>query len=119
MAVSADPLPVVIHAAVSLDGRATGFAADDATLRRLAATWPDARLLPAGAPEAAALLAQGLVTEVSLLIHPVIVGEGHDSWSGGARLPAGLRLVRRSVERVEPGLAWIRFEVGDAVRPPG
>ncbi len=115
---------VVIHAAVSLDGRTDGFVADGAALRRLAATWPGARIIDGTDPIAAELLGQGLVDEVSLLVHPVIAGEGHASWSGGARLPDGVRLTRRSAEtipsrRAPPddaaghegtvALAWLRF----------
>lgn len=102
---------IVIHAAVSLDGRIAGFTIDDSTLRRLAGTWPGARVLPGGDPLAERFLSQGLIDEVSLLVHPVLAGEGHASWSGGARLPAGLRLVRRAAQRIEPGLAWLRFVV--------
>ena len=108
---------VVIHAAVSLDGRTGGFAADHAMLRRLAATWPAARLIGGGDPLAGELLARGVVDEVSLLIHPVIVGEGHASWSGGAQLPDGVRLTRESAETIASeeaggaGLAWLRFRV--------
>lgn len=108
---SAGRPPVVVHVAVSLDGRTSGFEPDDAALRRLAATWPAARILGGGDPLAGELLAQGLVDEVSLLVHPVLAGEGHASWSGGARLPAGSRLARRSAERIDPGLAWLRFDV--------
>ena len=104
---------VVVHLAVSLDGRTAGFAADDHALRRLAGAWPGARVVGAGEPGPGDLLGQGLVDEISLLVHPVIAGEGHPSWSGGGPLPAGLRLVRRSAERVEPGLAWLRFAVLD------
>ena len=111
---------VVIHAAVSLDGRTAGFPADRAVLRRLAGTWRAARIVEGGDPLAGELLSQGLVDEVSLLVHPVVAGEGHASWSCGARLPSGLRLVRRSADRVEPGLAWIRFEtVGAEAAAPG
>ena len=102
---------VVVHAAVSLDGRIGGFAVEEAVLRRLAGSWPAARILGGGDPLVEELLSQGLVDEVSLLVHPTVVGEGHPSWSGGARLPPGTHLVRRSAEDVEPGLAWLRFEV--------
>ncbi|MBW3553014.1 MAG: hypothetical protein KY466_05875 [Gemmatimonadetes bacterium] len=104
---------VVVHVAVSLDGRTAGFTPDHDALRRLAGTWPGARIVGAAEERAGDLLGQGLVDEVSLLVHPAIAGEGHPSWSGGARLPAGSRLVRRSAERVEPGLAWLRFDVRD------
>lgn len=102
---------VVVHLAVSLDGRTGGFAVDDHALRRLAGAWPGARIVGAGEPGRGDLLGQGVVDEVSLLVHPVIAGEGHPSWSGGGRLPPGFRLVRRSADRVEPGLAWLRFDV--------
>lgn len=102
---------VIIHAAVSLDGRTAGFAADQGVLRRLAASWPAARILGGGDPLVEEMLSQGLVDEVSLLVHPAVAGEGHASWSGGARLPHGTRLVRRSAEIIDPGLAWLRFDV--------
>ena len=101
----------MVHVAVSLDGRTSGFAAEDDALRRLAGTWPGARIVGGDEPEAGELLAQGAVDEVSLVVHPVVAGESHPSWSRGARLPAGVRLVRRSAERVEPGLAWLRFDL--------
>lgn len=104
---------MVVHLAVSLDGRTAGFVPDDHALRRLAGAWPGARILGAGEPGRGDLLGEGLVDEISLLVHPVIAGEGHPSWSGGARLPPGLRLVRRSAEWVDPGLAWLRFDVLD------
>lgn len=110
---------VVVHVAVSLDGRTSGFVAEDDALRRLTATWPGARIVSGGDAETGDLLTRGAVDEVSLLVHPTVAGESHPSWCRGARLPAGTRLVRRSAERVEPGLAWLRFEVreGGAERP--
>lgn len=118
---------VVIHAAVSLDGRTDGFVPDATALRRLAATWPGARIIDGGDPLAAELLGRGLVDEISLLVHPVIAGEGHPSWPGGADLPEDVRLRRRSAEAIPsdpfantdsgatgPALAWLRF---DAYRP--
>lgn len=104
---------VIIHAAVSLDGRAAGFTPNEPVLRRLAANWPGARIVPGADPLAGELLSQGLVDEVSLVVHPVIAGEGHASWSGGVRLPPGTRLVRKSAERVEPDIAWLRFRLED------
>lgn len=102
---------VVIHAPVSLDGRTDGFTTNQAVLRRLATRWPGARVVPGGDPLVAELLAQGLVDEVSLLVHPVIAGEGHAVWSGGVRMPPGTRLVRKAAERVDPDLAWLRFRL--------
>lgn len=108
---------VVIHAAVSLDGRTSGFTTRASVQRRLEATWLGARIVPGTDPLAGELLSQGLVDEVSLLVHPVIVGEGHASWSGGVRLPPRTRLVAAAAQEVEPGLAWLRFRLEDLAAP--
>jgi 2,5-diamino-6-(ribosylamino)-4(3H)-pyrimidinone 5'-phosphate reductase len=54
-----------------------------------------------------ALLRAGAVDEVSLLVHPVVVGEGRRWWGDAA--PAGLSLLAAS--SVGPGLAWLRYAV--------
>lgn len=53
-----------------------------------------------------ALLRAGVVDEVSLLVHPVVVGEGRRWW--GAAPGVGLSL--RAVERRD-GLVWLRYAV--------
>jgi hypothetical protein len=93
---------VVLHVAVSLDGRTAGFTADHAALRRLVGTWPGARVIAGDDPTMGELLGRGGVEEVSLLVHPVIAGEGHPSWSGGVRPPDGVRLVRKPPRRSRP-----------------
>jgi 2,5-diamino-6-(ribosylamino)-4(3H)-pyrimidinone 5'-phosphate reductase len=55
-----------------------------------------------------ALLRAGLVDEVSLLVHPCIVGGGATRWYGSAT-GAGLRPV--SVEQLQSGLVWLRYRV--------
>ena len=54
-----------------------------------------------------ALLAAGLVDEVSLLVHPCAVGPAHGRrWQGEAVVPAG-RLSLAGNETLD-GLAWLR-----------
>jgi 2,5-diamino-6-(ribosylamino)-4(3H)-pyrimidinone 5'-phosphate reductase len=58
-----------------------------------------------------ALLARGLVDEVSLLVHPCAVGPGSGTrWCGDAAVPAG-RLSLVSDERLGD-LVWLRYAVG-------
>ena len=60
-----------------------------------------------------ALLAEGLVSELSLLVHPALA-------DGAARsfvrmpLPAGTRLGLTHCEAVEGGLVWLRYDVAGA-----
>jgi 2,5-diamino-6-(ribosylamino)-4(3H)-pyrimidinone 5'-phosphate reductase len=58
-----------------------------------------------------ALLAGGLLDEVSLLVHPLIAGvrENH-VWHGGAAPSAPLVLVAN--ESLEDGLVWLRYRLG-------
>lgn len=58
-----------------------------------------------------ALLARGLVTEVSLLVHPLIVGAAGRRWYGAAS-PTNLTLA--AAERQPGGLLWLRYSVRDA-----
>ncbi|WBQ03051.1 RibD family protein [Kribbella sp. CA-293567] len=53
-----------------------------------------------------ALLEQGLVDELSLLIHPVVVGDAprwHDTFTGH------LDLALANVETFKPGITWLRY----------
>jgi 2,5-diamino-6-(ribosylamino)-4(3H)-pyrimidinone 5'-phosphate reductase len=56
-----------------------------------------------------ALLAADLLDEVSLLVHPLLVGtRGHRVWHGGAEVTTrALELVGNEV--VEGGLVWLRY----------
>ncbi|GGV28919.1 hypothetical protein GCM10010182_59880 [Actinomadura cremea] len=56
-----------------------------------------------------ALLRAGLVHEVSLLVHPCIVGGDPARWHGSA--PA-LPLEPADVERFDGGLVWLRYRLG-------
>ncbi len=62
-----------------------------------------------------ALLAEDLVDEVSLLVHPVVVGPAHGQpWHGEAVIPAG-RLSLAHNETMD-GLAWLRYDLRVAER---
>ncbi|GAA5045244.1 2,5-diamino-6-(ribosylamino)-4(3H)-pyrimidinone 5'-phosphate reductase [Thermocatellispora tengchongensis] len=57
-----------------------------------------------------ALLARGLVDEVSLLVHPVLAGPGGDRrWPGAAPPAAGLELL--ASRTFDGGLAWLRYRM--------
>ena len=59
-----------------------------------------------------ALLAAGLVDELSLLLHPVVAGTGH-LWHGSSTPPSA-QLELRSSERLDgtSGVVWLRYDVG-------
>jgi 2,5-diamino-6-(ribosylamino)-4(3H)-pyrimidinone 5'-phosphate reductase len=58
-----------------------------------------------------ALLRDGLVDEVSLLVHPCIAGAaGERAWHGGAAVRA-LDLERIAAEPLVGGLTWLRYRV--------
>ena len=58
-----------------------------------------------------ALLRQGLVDEVSLLVHPVLAGPaGIRRWHGALPAPA-LHLQRLHAEPLTDGLVWLRYRV--------
>jgi 2,5-diamino-6-(ribosylamino)-4(3H)-pyrimidinone 5'-phosphate reductase len=58
-----------------------------------------------------ALLAEGLVDEISLLVHPVLAGPAGNRWAGVTpRRPTGLRL--DDSRRLPGGLVWLRYRVG-------
>jgi len=86
--------------AVALRSHAT-LAAD------LAALGGEVVRVDSGGTLSGALLAAGLVDEVSLLVHPCIVATP-PYWYGEAR-PAGLRLT--AAEPLDGGLAWLRYEL--------
>jgi 2,5-diamino-6-(ribosylamino)-4(3H)-pyrimidinone 5'-phosphate reductase len=58
-----------------------------------------------------ALLAAGLVDEISLLVHPVLAGTDH-RWHGTAQLPR-TRLALRDSQRLDgdDGVVWLRYDV--------
>jgi 2,5-diamino-6-(ribosylamino)-4(3H)-pyrimidinone 5'-phosphate reductase len=57
-----------------------------------------------------ALLVQELVDEVSLLVHPCLVGPGHDRrWHGEAVVPAG-RMSLGHNETLDD-LVWLRYDL--------
>jgi 2,5-diamino-6-(ribosylamino)-4(3H)-pyrimidinone 5'-phosphate reductase len=62
------------------------------------------------------LLEQGLVDEVSLLVHPVLVGAQAKFWYGASVAATELDLV--STEQYEGGLLWLRYRKKVA-SPPG
>jgi 2,5-diamino-6-(ribosylamino)-4(3H)-pyrimidinone 5'-phosphate reductase len=53
-----------------------------------------------------ALPSEGLVGEVSLLVHPVLVGAG-PRWHGDARAT----LVLRAAQTLDDGIVWLRYHV--------
>jgi 2,5-diamino-6-(ribosylamino)-4(3H)-pyrimidinone 5'-phosphate reductase len=101
---------------------------DDATLERLrnAGHWSDARAARDGLGPAlagvgvvrvdsggalnGALLQAGLVDEISLLVHPLLVGDA-PRWYGESA-PASLQLVAADV--LDGGLAWLRHRTVEA-----
>jgi len=58
------------------------------------------------------LLAQGLVSEVSLLVHPVIVGEKSYPMFRGLRGGFPMKLINE--EKRPHGLAWLVYRVANA-----
>ena len=55
-----------------------------------------------------ALLREGLVDEISLLVHPCIIGHEQSRWYGAAT-PASLEAI--DAETLDGGLAWLRYRV--------
>jgi 2,5-diamino-6-(ribosylamino)-4(3H)-pyrimidinone 5'-phosphate reductase len=62
-----------------------------------------------GGALAGALLREGLVDELSLLVHPVIAG-GDRRWHGLSPAPA-LTLERLAGESFDDGVVWLRYRV--------
>lgn len=58
----------------------------------------------------AALLDAGVASEVSLLVHPAVVGAGQVDFCAQVRSAPSLRLA--SVKRLGRGLAWLRWRAG-------
>jgi 2,5-diamino-6-(ribosylamino)-4(3H)-pyrimidinone 5'-phosphate reductase len=57
-----------------------------------------------------ALLAAGLLDELSLLVHPCLVGVGGERRWHGEAPPAELSLL--AAETLDDGLVWLRYRVG-------
>jgi 2,5-diamino-6-(ribosylamino)-4(3H)-pyrimidinone 5'-phosphate reductase len=57
------------------------------------------------------LLEQGLVSEISLLVHPVVVGEKSYGVFGNICSIVNLRLFRHQV--FPKGLVWLRYKIGN------
>jgi 2,5-diamino-6-(ribosylamino)-4(3H)-pyrimidinone 5'-phosphate reductase len=64
-----------------------------------------------------ALLGDGLVNELSLLVHPCIAGAATDRRWHGPAPPGATRLESLATERLDDGLLWLRYRViGTAAR---
>ena len=64
-----------------------------------------------------ALLRDGLVDELSLLVHPCVTGAAGDRrWHGSAPAPA-LTLERLACEPFDSGLVWLRYRIVGADGP--
>jgi 2,5-diamino-6-(ribosylamino)-4(3H)-pyrimidinone 5'-phosphate reductase len=57
-----------------------------------------------------ALLADGLVDEISLLVHPVLAGAGHPRWYGDS--PRAAALTFDACRPLPGGLVWLRHRPG-------
>ncbi len=58
-----------------------------------------------------ALLSNGLVDEISYLVHPVIVGNGSTVKAVNDSLGRPVNLELLSAEKMEPNLVWLRYKV--------
>jgi 2,5-diamino-6-(ribosylamino)-4(3H)-pyrimidinone 5'-phosphate reductase len=82
------------------------------TLERLADQGAETVRVDSGGGLSGALLAQGLVDEVSLLVHPVVVGSGSAlRWYGASDATAMFTLDH--VEAIGDGLVWLRYRPRD------
>jgi 2,5-diamino-6-(ribosylamino)-4(3H)-pyrimidinone 5'-phosphate reductase len=92
------------------DGRRVDLAAALAELRRLHAVQ---RLrVDSGGHLVGALMAAGLVDEISLLVHPALVGDAHRRpwWGGGNVLPA-FRLTDLRARAISDTLVQLRYRL--------
>ncbi|NYI76784.1 RibD family protein [Nocardioides panzhihuensis] len=82
------------------------------TLERLAEQGAETVRIDSGGGLSGALLAQGLVDEISLLVHPVVVGSGSAPlWYGASDATAMFTL--EHVESIGDGLVWLRYRHRD------
>lgn len=78
------------------------------TLERLAEQGTETVRVDSGGGLTGALLAQSLVDEISLLVHPVVVGsESAPRWYGASDATAMFTL--EHVEAISDGLVWLRY----------
>lgn len=83
-----------------------------AVLGELTERGADTVRVDSGGRLVSALLDQGLLDEVSLLVHPVLVGEGSElRWFSSAA--AGKRLERLDCTTFDDGVVWLRYRVVD------
>ena len=61
-----------------------------------------------------ALLQQGLVDELSLLVHPYVSGRGEDSLWHGPKPPPDLSFAPIAFEALDRGLVWLRYRLRSA-----
>jgi 2,5-diamino-6-(ribosylamino)-4(3H)-pyrimidinone 5'-phosphate reductase len=96
---------------LALRGETPGERVDLAAALSALAEQDDARRVrvDSGGALAGALLREGLVDELSLLVHPVIAG-GERRWHGRTPAPA-LTLERLAGESFDDGVVWLRYRV--------
>jgi 2,5-diamino-6-(ribosylamino)-4(3H)-pyrimidinone 5'-phosphate reductase len=82
-----------------------------AALAALAGRGADVVRVDSGGGLIAALLAGGLVDEVSLLVHPLLAGPARRAWYGGE--PPARRLALVAAEPVGDGCLWMRYRLVD------
>jgi 2,5-diamino-6-(ribosylamino)-4(3H)-pyrimidinone 5'-phosphate reductase len=80
-------------------------------LTRLASDGARTVRVDSGGGLTGALLGDGLVDELSLLIHPVLVGGDGPRWHGPGRTPSR-RLEPVASESFGDGVVWLRYRVG-------
>ena len=60
-----------------------------------------------------ALLRRGLLNELSLLVHPCMVGAATDRRWYGSQTPPACALTRLAAESLPQGLIWLRYAIGN------